>query len=129
MLRVILLLLIIVPATEIGIFILSGKTIGVMPTMMLIVFTGVVGAYLAKKQGLETIQKVQNQLRHGEVPGEALIDGVCILIGGLLLLTPGFITDIVGFLLLVPQTRTVFKKMLEKIFRRWIHKGNVKIIR
>lgn len=127
--RVILLLLIIVPATEIGIFILSGKTIGVMPTMMLIVFTGVVGAYLAKKQGLETIQKVQNQLRHGEVPGEALIDGVCILIGGLLLLTPGFITDIVGFLLLVPQTRTVFKKMLEKIFRRWIHKGNVKIIR
>lgn len=127
--RWLLLFLIVIPATEIGVLLLSGKTIGIVPTVLLIVFTGVFGAYLAKKQGIETIRKVQSQLRMGEIPSEALIDGVCILIGGIFLLTPGFITDAVGFLLLIPQMRNKLKHFLEQLFRRWIQHGNVWIIK
>ncbi|AIE61005.1 FxsA family protein [Bacillus methanolicus] len=127
--RYLLLFLIIVPAAEIAFLLLSGKTIGVLPTMFLLIFTGVLGAYLAKRQGLETIRKAQEQLRNGQIPGDALLDGICILIGGTLLLTPGFITDVVGFLLLAPLTRKFFKRLLIKAFKRWIDKGTITIIR
>lgn len=127
--RYIILLMIIIPAAEIGILVLSGNTIGVWPTIGMIVFTGVLGAYLAKKQGLETIRKVQDQLRLGQMPGNAILDGICVLIGGLLLLTPGFITDIAGFLLLAQPTRIIFKKLMLKWFRNWIDKNTFTIIR
>ncbi|WP_198317403.1 FxsA family protein [Cytobacillus praedii] len=106
--RYLLLLLIIVPAAEISVLLLSGNLIGFWPTLGVILFTGVLGAYLAKKQGLETIKKVQDQLRYGQMPGEAILEGICILAGGILLLTPGFITDITGLLLLAPPTQSFF---------------------
>lgn len=127
--RFLLLLLIIVPAAEIGILMLSGKTFGVWTTILLIIFTGILGAYLAKKQGLETLRKAQEQLQYGAVPGDALLDGLCILVGGVVLLTPGFITDALGFLLLAPPTRKFFKFWLIKAFKRWIHNGNITVIR
>lgn len=127
--RYLIILLIIVPAAEIGLLLLSGRTLGIWPTIGLIIFTGVLGAYLAKKEGLETIRRVQRDLSYGKMPGEILVDGICILIGGAVLLTPGFITDALGFLLLAPPTRRVFKGMIIKAFRRWIDKGNVTIIR
>ncbi|SFB17325.1 MULTISPECIES: FxsA family protein [unclassified Bacillus (in: firmicutes)] len=127
--RLFLLLIIIVPAAEMGILLLSGNTIGVWPTIAMIVLTGVIGSYLAKKQGIRTIRKAQEQLSYGQIPGDAVLDGICILIGGTLLLTPGFITDIVGILLLAPPTRIFFKKMLTSSFKKWIDKGNLRIIR
>ncbi|MFE8703737.1 FxsA family protein [Cytobacillus sp. FJAT-54145] len=127
--RYILLLLIIVPAAEIGVLLLSGRTLGIWTTITLIIITGIAGAYLAKNQGLETIRKAQRQLQYGQMPGEVILDGICILIGGTLLLTPGFITDTLGFLLLAPPTRKPFKVLLVKAFRNWIEKGNVTIIR
>lgn len=127
--RYILLLLIIVPAAEIGVLLLSGNTIGLWPTLSIIIFTGILGAYLAKKQGLETIRKAQDQLRYGQMPGDAILDGICILIGGTLLLTPGFITDAIGFSLLAPPTRTFYKKLLLTGIRKWIDKGTITIIR
>lgn len=127
--RYLILLLIIIPAAEIGILLFSGRTLGIFPTILLIILTGIVGAYLAKQQGIQTIRNAQEQLRYGRVPGEALMDGICILIGGTLLLTPGFITDITGFLLLAPPTRVIFKPFLIKLFSNWINKGNIKIIR
>lgn len=127
--RYILLLLIIIPAGEIGILLFSGRTIGIIPTILLIILTGVIGAYLAKQQGLETIRKAQEQIRHGRMPGDTILDGICILIGGTLLLTPGFITDLVGFLLLAPPTRIYFKALLIRIFQKWINNGNITIIR
>lgn len=127
--RYFLLFLIIVPALEIAFLLLSGKTIGVLPTIFLLIFTGVLGAYLAKRQGIETIRKAHEQLRYGQIPGDALLDGICILIGGALLLTPGFITDMAGFLLLATPTRKFFKTLLIKSFKRWIEKGTVTIIR
>ncbi|WP_210364945.1 FxsA family protein [Bacillus sp. REN3] len=123
------LLIIIVPAAEIGILLVSGQLIGVWPTILLIIFTGVLGAYLAKQQGLETIRRAQEQLRRGMMPGDAILDGISVLVGGTLLLTPGFVTDTTGFLLLAPPTRKFFKALMLKLFRNWINKGTIKVIR
>ncbi len=127
--RYLILLLIIVPAAEIAFLLLSGRTIGIFPTILLIIFTGIIGSYLAKKQGLETIRKAQEQLRFGRMPGEEILDGICIIIGGTLLLSPGFITDVFGLLLLLPPTRVYFKKLLTRILRNWMNKGRITIIK
>lgn len=127
--RILTALLIIVPALEIGLFIGAGKTIGVVPTVGLIIVTGVLGAYLAKKQGLEALNTMQEQMRRGEPPGEALLDGVCILTGGILLLTPGFITDATGLLLLFRPARNRVKPLLLQLFRRWFSRKRIYIYR
>lgn len=127
--RLFLLLLIIVPACEIGVLIWSGKTIGLIPTILLIIATGVGGAYLAKYQGLMTVRKVQEQLSRGIMPGEELIDGICVLVGGCFLLTPGFISDIFGFVLLIPPTRQLMKPAFKKMFTKWMDRNTVTIIR
>ncbi|MGM0853414.1 MAG: FxsA family protein [Bacillota bacterium] len=127
--RYMLLLLIIVPAFEIGLLVLSGQAIGLVPTVLLIITTGILGAYLAKKQGIETLRKAQQDMQYGQLPGDAIIDGLCILVGGVVLLTPGFITDAIGFLLLLPPTRKMFKPFIYKLFKRWINNGNVIIYR
>jgi UPF0716 protein FxsA len=127
--RYLILLLILIPAADIGILLFSGKTIGVLPTLACIILTGVIGAYLAKREGLETIRKAQMQLKDGHIPGEAVLDGICILIGGTLLITPGFITDIIGFLMLFPITRKPFKWGMKTFFRKWMNRGKIKIIK
>lgn len=119
-----LLLIIIVPAMEIGLLILSGNVIGIWPTVALIIFTGVLGAWLARKHGAEALRLAQIQMQNGEVPSEAILDGICILVGGVVLLTPGFITDATGFFLLIPQTRSIAKAGLRRLIRRMIHNGN-----
>jgi UPF0716 protein FxsA len=126
--RYLFLLIIAIPALDLGLLLLIGKTIGVWATIVLIISTGIIGAYLAKKEGLQTIRRVQEQLNNGEIPGEAVIDGICILIGGVLLLTPGFITDLTGFLLLFPPSRKPLKFLIIKTWQRKINKRNIKII-
>jgi UPF0716 protein FxsA len=127
--RYLILLLILIPAGEIGVLLLSGEIIGIIPTILMIILTGVIGSYLAKKQGLETIRKAQEQLNRGMIPGEALLDGICILVGGVLLLSPGFITDVFGIVLLAPPTRKYVKKLLTKALTKWLNNGNMTIIR
>ncbi|OEH91920.1 FxsA family protein [Bacillus solimangrovi] len=127
--RYILPFLIIVPAFEIGLLILSGNTLGVWPTILLIILTGVTGAWLAKKEGLQTLQLAQIQLQNGQLPNEAIMDGICILIGGVVLLTPGFITDALGFMLLLPLSRGVIKIWLRKVIQRMIDRGQIHITR
>ncbi|MCM3570689.1 FxsA family protein [Neobacillus mesonae] len=127
--RYLFLLIVVIPAAEIAVLLLSGKTIGIWPTILLILATGVIGAYLAKREGLQTIRRAQEQMSHGQIPGEAVLDGICILVGGVLLLTPGFITDITGFLLLFPPTRKVFKLLMMNSIRKRIEQGNIKIIK
>lgn len=127
--RVFIFFLIVIPAMEIGILLLSGKTIGAIPTVLLIILTGILGAWLAKKQGIETIRKAQEQMQYAQIPSEAILDGLCILIGGLLLLTPGFITDIVGIFLLLPISRNKIKPLLLTTIRKMIDRNKVTIIR
>ncbi|HBU89613.1 MULTISPECIES: FxsA family protein [Bacillus] len=116
--KYLLLLLILFPAVEISLFLISSKIIGILPTMLMIVLTSALGAYFARKQGIEAFQKVQRDLQYGKMPGVTIVDGFCILIGGLLLLIPGFLSDIIGALLLIPMTR----KQIKPLFERWLRK-------
>lgn len=127
--RFLLLLIIVVPALEIAVLILSGKTFGTIPTVLLIILTGVVGAWLAKQQGMETLRRAQQQMQYGKIPGDSIIDGICILVGGVLLLTPGFITDTAGLLLLLPISRNRIKPLIQRIIRKLIDRSQVTIIR
>ncbi|MDQ0255047.1 UPF0716 protein FxsA [Evansella vedderi] len=123
--KIFFLLIIIIPALEIWVLILSGNMIGVIPTILLIILTGVLGAALAKREGLNAIRTAQMQASQGMVPSGVLLDGICILVGGVVLLTPGFITDAAGFFLLIPQTRAIFKGFLQRVFERMIKNGNI----
>lgn len=123
------LLIILVPAAEIGILLWSGKTIGVLPTVFMILLTGVLGTYLAKSQGLKVIRQAQQQMAYGQMPGEAILDGICVLSGGIFLLTPGFVTDLAGLLLLIPLTRKFVKRWLAAFIRKWMNKGTIRIIK
>ena len=124
-----ILIFILVPVAELGVLLFSGKTIGVWPTLILLIVTGLLGSYLAKKQGINTIRRVQEQIQSGRVPGNEILDGLCVLFGGILLLSPGFLTDILGLVLLLPFTRTLIKPLILKLFRKWIDKNTFTNIR
>ena len=129
MFRWIFLLLIIIPALEIGVLVWTGGLIGAWWVIVLIIFTGIVGAGLAKHQGLETLHRAQKSISMGIVPQEEIFDGVCILIGAILLLKPGFITDAIGFFLLIPTTRTPLKRWMQTILRKMMNSGRITIFR
>ncbi len=118
-----------IPLAELYLLITIGSYIGVLPTIAIVLTTGIVGAWLARLEGLRTFANVQNSLGQGQMPAEAMIDAVLILIAGILLLTPGFLTDITGILLLIPWSRTLFKRWLRRQFDKMISKGQVTIIR
>lgn len=101
-----LLLLIIVPVVEIYFLIQVGSVIGAFSTVLLIILTAVLGAFLFRQQGLATFQRVQATMARGEVPAIEMIEAMVLMVSGGLLLTPGFFTDIIGFLCLVPALRT-----------------------
>ncbi|MCG3089393.1 FxsA family protein [Sporosarcina cyprini] len=116
--RWLVLAFILIPSTEIAVLIYSGKTLGVFPTIALVFLTAVGGAYLAKRQGLKAWRDLQARMRTMETPGNALIDSICIFIGGILLIMPGFITDLCGLLLLFPGPR----KLIRPFIVKWLHK-------
>jgi len=120
-----LILFVIIPVTELYILIEVGKRIGSLTTISIIIFTGILGAYLVKNQGFMILKKIQNDLNDGIMPGDSLIQGAIILTGGILLLTPGFVTDTVGFIFLIPVSRNVIKKYLLKWLKGKIEKSNV----
>lgn len=119
------LLFTLVPAVELMLLIEIGGTIGVGNTILIIVLTGVLGAYLARLQGFIVFQKIQSDLNKGIMPNSEMIDGLMILVGGIVLLAPGFITDALGFLLLIPWTRTLIKKWFNKRFEGMIARGQI----
>lgn len=125
MLGYLILLFITVPLIELAILIKVGQIIGLGYTIGIVVLTGVVGATLAKLQGLITLQRIQNDVNQGIMPAESLFDGFLILCCGLLLLTPGFITDVIGFLGLIPLTRNLFKLWLRRKIKDMISEGRV----
>jgi len=106
---------------ELALIIEVGTRIGVMYTIFLIIATAVIGAYLAQTQGLSILMRIQNELKAGILPNDALIEGLLVLIGGVLLLTPGFITDTIGFLCILPPSRRWFREKLKGYFRHQIY--------
>ena len=99
------LLFLLVPLAEIYLLIVVGGWIGALPTVFLVVFTAVLGALLLRHQGFWTLQRVRRAMERGQVPAVEMLEGVMLVAGGALLLTPGFITDVVGFACLLPPLR------------------------
>ena len=97
--------LLFIPIAEIAVFILVGGQIGVIATLLMILFTAILGSILLRVQGFATLSRIQQQSAQGQIPGKELVSGVMIMIAGVLLLTPGFVTDSVGFLLFFPPFR------------------------
>lgn len=122
-----LILLIVVPVVELYILIEIGQQIGAFATIGIIVLTGIIGAYLVKNQGFMVLKKIQYDLNQNILPGDSLLQGIIILAGGIFLLTPGFITDIIGFIFLIPISREIVKKYLLIWLKRKIDSGNINI--
>lgn len=122
-----LLLFIAVPAIELVLLIEIGRHIGTLATLGLIVFTGALGAALARHQGLSVLHQVQSETAAGRIPAGALLDGVLILIAGAVLMTPGVLTDLFGFLCLVPAFRTMLKRYLRRRFESAAQSGRVHV--
>ena len=100
-----LLIFMLVPIVEMWILIEVGGWIGALPTIALVVLTATLGLSLLKRQGLSTPMRARRKMDEGSIPASELVSGVMIAVGGALLLTPGFVTDAIGFALLIPQTR------------------------
>jgi len=113
-----LLLFTVVPLVELFLLIRVGEAIGLGPTLLLVLGTGALGAWLARQQGLRTFSAVRAELNSGRLPADGLVDGLLILAAGAVLLTPGLLTDAVGFLLLIPGSRQVVRRALMDGFRR-----------
>lgn len=112
---------------ELYILIQAGQIIGLWLTIGLIMLTGVAGAWLARSQGLEILHRIQDETVRGQMPSVTLVDGALVLVGGLLLLTPGFFTDALGFSFLVPITRDLWRKWLTAWLQRQVQHGTVTI--
>jgi UPF0716 protein FxsA len=110
----ILLLFVTIPLIELMLLMKVGEYIGGLNTIVLVVTTGIVGGSLARMQGLHVLQQAQEKMARGEVPQGVLGDGLAILCGGLLLLTPGILTDLLGLALLFPPSRNVIKLLIAK---------------
>jgi UPF0716 protein FxsA len=115
-----------VPAFEIYLFIKVAATIGTLQTITMIILTGVLGAYLARREGFAVLRRLQSQLQAGHLPTDELVDGAMILVGGALLLTPGFLTDVLGFALMIPPLRTLLKDLLRNYLRRKFERGSIR---
>jgi UPF0716 protein FxsA len=118
-----LLLFVLLPLAELALLIQVGRAIGLGWTLAIVVATGFLGATLARRQGLRAWRAIHGELAAGRVPGAALVDGLLILIGGIVLLTPGILTDLAGFALLIPPTRSAVKRSLRRRFEAAIARG------
>lgn len=121
------LLFALVPVAEFYVLVTVGGAIGVFPTIALVIFTALAGAHLARLQGLSIMMRIRENLDQGFMPAEELLDGLLVFLAGMVLLTPGFLTDILGLLILLPTTRGIFKQWLRKKFDQWRQDPNVHI--
>lgn len=116
-----LIIFIAVPIIEIAAFIKIGDIIGLWPTIACIILTAIVGTFVLRQQGLSVLQKAQTSLQNNQVPLDSVIHGAFLLVAGALLLTPGFFTDAVGFILLVPPARSMIAHFLWKRMKDRVH--------
>ena len=121
---VLFLLFVGIPAAEIALFIVVGGEIGVWATIALVILTAMAGSALIRRQGLRTLTRAQETLARSELPIEEAFDGICLVAGGALLLTPGFFTDGIGLLLLLPPFRALIRRpILQRVTMRMAGQG------
>lgn len=114
----------VVPLVELALLIKLGNVIGLWPTIFIVIGTGVLGAALARSQGTQVISAIRAEVAEGRPPTEGLINGLLVLVGGVVLLTPGLLTDLLGFSLLIPSTRNWFKKKLQSRLRKYAERSS-----
>jgi UPF0716 protein FxsA len=115
---VLVLLFLVVPFAELAVLIQVGDWLGLADTILLLIAISVAGAWLAKRAGVSVLVRMRQQLEMGRVPAAELVDGFLVLLAGALLLTPGFLTDCVALLLLLPPVRATVRRVLRKRFER-----------
>ncbi len=118
-----------IPVLELYVLIQVGSVIGGINTILVVLLTGFAGAWLARMEGMNTMLKMRMNVQQGMMPAEEMIDAVIIFVAGVVLITPGLITDTFGLLLLWPPTRNRFKKMLRRKFDEMHLKGDINITR
>jgi UPF0716 protein FxsA len=116
-----------VPLLELYLLLQIGSVIGALNTILLVIFTGMLGAFLAQREGIRTLQTIQSLLAQGEMPGEALLDALLILMAGFVLITPGILTDLLGFLLLMPGGRAHVRKWLRGYLENKLSSGHIRV--
>ncbi len=113
----------VIPVVELALLIKIGTVIGTLNTVLLVIITALVGAFLVKLEGLNVVVRFQRALHQGIFPAREIFDGAMILVAGALLVTPGVLTDIAGFLMVFPPTR----RLLQKLIRRYAEKRFITI--
>jgi UPF0716 protein FxsA len=113
----------VIPIIELYLLIKIGGIIGAFNTVLIILITASLGAYLAKSQGLRVLREIQEATSRGYMPGNELLHGFFILVGSFALITPGFLSDIIGLSMLIPQIREIYVEMAKKIIRKKIQNG------
>lgn len=122
------LVFILTPIAELTLLIELGGMVGTLPTLAMIVATGIAGAALARRQGLQTLMRIRAETAAGRMPAGSLVEGVTILVAGALLLTPGILTDAVGFSLLVPAVRSRIRDWLGRRLARAVERSQAQVV-
>jgi UPF0716 protein FxsA len=117
-------LFLIIPLVEVYLLVKIGGIIGALNTVLIILITATLGAYLTKSQGFRVLRQIQDATRQGYMPGNELLHGFFVLIGGFALLTPGFLTDAIGLSMLIPPIREIYVKLAKEMIRKKIQQGD-----
>ncbi len=125
MLGYLILLFTVMPVVELVLLIHVGTYIGAWNTVAIVIITGVAGAFMAREQGFSTLRKIQDNVNSGVMPADEIINGILILCGGIMFLAPGFITDLLGFIMLIPPARNFIKKIIEKKIQKMIREDRI----
>ena len=121
------LFLVALPLLELYILIKIGNYLGAFQTVALVIFSALLGLLLARIEGLKTLHQIRQSLSRGILPAEEMLDSVLIFVGGVLFVIPGVLTDIVALALLIPFTRTIFKRWMRRRFDRAVASGNARL--
>ncbi|MBN2007776.1 membrane protein FxsA [candidate division KSB1 bacterium] len=114
----------VIPLLELALLIKVGEHIGAGNTIMIVIVTGILGAYFARQQGFYVISRIQQDMAQGRMPTDSLLDGLMVFAGALLLITPGLVTDLLGFAFLVPASRTVIREWIRRYIQRRMQHGS-----
>lgn len=122
------LLFILIPIAELALLVWLGSVMGFWPTMGLIVITGIAGAALARAAGVKVVHEIRAEIAAGRMPVNHMLDGMLVLVGGVVLLTPGILSDLFGLALLVPATRAMIRRLVRRKMQKLVDARRVEVI-
>ncbi len=116
-----------IPVIELALLIQLGSYIGIFNTVVIVILTALVGAHMVRSEGTGVVMRIQKNMQEGTFPGDDLISGAMILVAGALLLTPGFFTDVIGFLFVIPVSREPIKKLIKNYLKKKTNPNEIEI--